>query len=196
MDSQHTPGRNPPANARQVVERKLKPDGTVREYPCTLLHLEPGLAVVAFVMARGGTIPGLPVVIPPGSVSYGYFWKRRPYNLYRMKRADGSLIAHRFDAVADVSLGPEVVSYRDLILDWWVLPGGEIVEEDRDELDAMVAAGSVPPGDFERTRRAAQAVFGRYRHVIDEAEALEAKLGLATPAVLYSAPDSRDTPPQ
>ncbi len=196
MDSQHTPGRNPAATGHPVVERKLKPDGTVREYPCTLLHLEPGLAVVAFVMARGGTITGLPVVIPPGSISYGYFWKRRPYNLYRMKRADGSIIAHRFDAVADVSLGPEVVSYRDVILDWWILPGGEIIEEDRDEFDALVAAGKLPRADIERSRRAAQAVFSRYRHVIDEAEALEAKLGFGDPAQLYNAPVSPDTPAQ
>ena len=194
MDSQHTPRESAAATERTVIERKLKPDGTVREYPCTLLHLERGLAVVAFVMARGGTIPGLPVVIPPGSVSYGYFWKRRPYNLYRMKRGDGSIIAHRFDALAEVSLGAGVVSYRDVVLDWWVLPGGEIIEEDRDEFEALVARGTLRRGDIERGQRAAQAVFSRYRHVIDEAEALESRLGFGDPAQLYNAPAPPDTP--
>jgi len=175
---QHTPPHARQASAPPVVERKIKPGGAVREYPCTLVHLGPGLAIIRFVMVRGGAIAGLPVEVPPGSVSDGYFWQRRPYNTYRMRRTDGSIIAHRFDAVADVHLSAEVVSYRDLALDWWVTPSGAVIEEDRDELDQFVADGTLSARDQHQATKAAREVLSRYRHIIDEVETLERRFGL------------------
>ena len=166
MSREHTP----PGDARArpaVTERKQKADGTWREYGCELLHLEPGLAVVEFRMQQGGAIFGTPIEVPPGSVSHGWFWTRRPYNVYRMRRADGTLIAHRFDAVADVRLSPETVEYRDLVLDWWVMPDNTLIEEDRDEFDELVAAGKLSAKDLAAAGAAERAVFSRYRHIID-----------------------------
>lgn len=145
----------------------------MREYACTLVFRNPTVAVVCFVMAKGGEIFGTPIEVPQGSVSYGYFWPRRPYNLYRMLRADGSLIAHRFDAVADVKVSDDAVEYRDLVLDWWVLPDDTIIEEDRDELDELAGRSGITAADQGRANDAARAVYSRYRHIIDEAVALE-----------------------
>jgi predicted RNA-binding protein associated with RNAse of E/G family len=173
MGSEHTP---PPVRAgrgAEILERKLKPDGTLREYHCTLEFRSQTVTIIRFVMAKGGAIFGTPVEVPPGSVSHGYFWPRRPYNLYRMKRADGSIIAHRFDAVADVRVSDEAVDYRDLVLDWWALPDGTLIEEDREELEALLAAGKMTAADARRANMAARDVFSRYPHIIDEAEALE-----------------------
>lgn len=173
MGSEHNP---PPVRAGRgspILERKRKADGTVREYRCTLEFRSPTVTIIRFVMTKGGTIVGLPVEVPPGSVSYGYFWPRRKYNLYRMKHADGTIIAHRFDAVADVRISDDAVDYRDLVLDWWALPDGTLIEEDRDELESLVAAGTISEVDAKRAGEAAKDVFSRYRHVIDEAEALE-----------------------
>jgi predicted RNA-binding protein associated with RNAse of E/G family len=142
------------------------------------LHASPGLVVVRFVMTRDGTQAGGRVVIPAGSISDGYFWPRRPYNVYRMKRADGVVIAHRFDAVKGVRFDGAVVSYEDLVLDWWVLPGGELIEEDRDEFESGLADGSIDAADREATLAAARQVLGRYRHIIDEVEAFERRHGL------------------
>ena len=177
-ERQHSAAGGGPARGQPIVERKIKPDGTVREYPCTLLHLSGGLAVIRFVMGRGGAVWGTPIEVPVASVSDGYFWKRRPYNLYRMRRADGSLIAHRFDAVADVQLAPDAITYRDLVLDWWVMPDETIIEEDREEFETAVASKEMGAGDVAAARRAAQQVLGRYRHIIDEVEALERRLDL------------------
>jgi hypothetical protein len=167
------PARSP------ILERKQKPDGTWREYPCTLLHLRGGLAVVEFVMVHGGVIFGTPLEVPPGSVSHGYFWTRRPYNLYRMRRPDGSLIAHRFDAVADVRLSAQQLSYRDLILDWWVQPDDTLIEEDRDEFEDLRAAGRLTAADLEAAGRAERAVYSRYRHIIDDVVKFERSIGIA-----------------
>ena len=154
-------------------ERKRKLDGTVHEYDLTLIHRDGRVAIARFEMPKGGGPPRLPVVIPPGSVSYGYFWGRRPYSMYRMIGPDGAVLGHRFDAVADVRRDAEGVDYRDLLLDWWVMPDGTISEEDRDELDEAIAAGTIVRRDIERANEAAYQVWSRYRHIIDEVEELE-----------------------
>ncbi len=177
MRREHTPGGEPGARPA-ITERKQKPDGTWREYGCTQLHREEGLVVVEFVMARGGAIFGTPIEVPAGSVSHGWFWTRRPYNLYRMRRADGSLIAHRFDAVSDVRLSAKAVEYRDLVLDWWVMPDDKLIEEDREELEELIAAGKMRPGDVAKANAAAQAVFSRSRHIIEEVAKKERALGI------------------
>ncbi|MCX7617105.1 DUF402 domain-containing protein [Tepidiforma sp.] len=164
------------------LERKVKPDGTVREYPTELLHLGRGFALVRFRMQLGGGPPDIPVAVPPGSVSLGYFWARRPYNLYRWRGPDGGLLAHRFDAVADVAIGPGGVSYRDLALDWWVLPGDVLLEEDRDEFEALAAAGALTPRDRAAALAADREVHARYRHILDEAAQLEARYAAPGPA--------------
>lgn len=158
--------------AGAVIERKLKHDGTVREYPCELAWLDDRVAVVRFALPNGGSAFGVPVAVPPGSVSWGFFWARRPYNLYRIASPEGVVLAHRFDAVTDVRMGEEVISYRDLVLDWWALPDGTLAEEDREEFDALVAKGELRGRDIERANEAARQVYSRFRHVIDEAEAL------------------------
>ncbi len=159
-----------------IVERKFKPDGSVREYACELVARAPGLLVVRFRLEEGGAAFATPIDVPPDSLSYGWFWARRPYNLYRMFRADGSLIAHRFDAVADVKLREDAVEYRDLVLDWWVMPDDTIVEEDRDELDALAAQGAVSANDVRAANAAAYQVLSRYRHIIDDVAVLERKM--------------------
>jgi predicted RNA-binding protein associated with RNAse of E/G family len=159
-----------------IVERKRKPDGTVREYACEFVMRSGGLMVVRFRMVKGGTIFGTPIEVPPGSVSYGYFWASRPYNLYRMFRADGSLM-RRFDAVTDVRLLDGAVEYRDLVLDWWVLPDDTIIEEDREEMEALSEIGVLSAEDVAKANRAAYQVLSRYRHVIDEAVEVEAARG-------------------
>ena len=120
----------------------------------------------------------LPVAFPAGTVSHGYFWARRHYNVYRFHSPEGPLLAHRFDAVADVTISEDEVRYRDLVLDWWVLADGQLIEEDRDELDALVSAGTFSARDQALAVSAARQVFSRYRHIIDEVEALEAKYHL------------------
>lgn len=152
----------------------------MREYGCTLVHdAWPRLAVIRFALPEGGGAFDTPVPVPPGSISDGYFWGRRPYNLYRMLGPEGEILAHRFDAVTGVTLEGDVLSYRDLALDWWVLPGGRVIEEDRDELAAFVAAGMLSKRDGARAEQAAREVFARYRHIIDEAEAVERGARLA-----------------
>lgn len=169
-------------DAAPIIERKIKPDGSVREYDCELVHLEPTLAVVRFYLPEGGGPFGAPITIPPGTVSDGYFWTRRPYNLYRMRGPEGAIVAHRFDAVADVRLSETAVEYRDLVLDWWVSPDDVLTEEDREEFEAMRKAGTLTATDTALAQEATQQVYSRYRHIIDDVAKLERRLALVPAA--------------
>ncbi|MCZ7578547.1 MAG: DUF402 domain-containing protein [Dehalococcoidia bacterium] len=117
----YSPG-DAPASLPRYREVKVKPGGAELAYETDLVHRDRTLVIVRFLMRQGGGPPSLPVEVPAGSVSYGYFWARRPYNVYRWLRADGTLIAHRFDAVTEVRIAGDSVRYRDLALDWWALP--------------------------------------------------------------------------
>lgn len=161
-----------------VIERKLKPGGEVREYRCELVHAAEGLMVVRFDMAAGGDAFQPPFPIPRGSWSLGFFWKRRTFNLYRMRGPGGAVLGHRMDALTDVRFGAGEVAYRDLALDWWVLPDETLIEEDRDEFDELVAAGVLSDGDAQAVAEASRQIYSRYRHIIDDAAALERRLKL------------------
>lgn len=165
-------------NYPPIIERKIKPDGSVREYACRLVHIEPGFAVIRFVVERGGIVFDTPIDVPADSVSYGYFWKRRPYSVYRMKRRDGSLVAHRFDASTVVEIATEAITYRDLVLDWWVTPSGEVIEEDLAEFEDLVERRCLAARDLRLAAEAARQVLSRYRHIIDELDSLERRLDL------------------
>ena len=164
---------NPDSAIFPFRERKYKADGSVHDYETALVYRDGRVVIVRFRMPGGGGPPRLPVSVTPGSISYGYFWARRPYNLYRMLDPEGRVLAHRFDAVSDVRFDEDGLDYRDLALDWWVLPDGTLIEEDRDELEAALVAGQLSPRDGERAEEAARQVFSRYRHIIDEAEKLQ-----------------------
>lgn len=175
MSDQHTAGS--PAE-RTVIERKIALDGSVQEFVCTLSFQARGLAVVRFALPAGGAAYGTPVPVPPRAVSFGYFWSGRPYNAYRIVTPTGELVAHRFDAVTDVRITADVVSFRDLILDWWALPDDTIIEEDRDEFERAVADGRISGRRLDEAQRARRTVLSRYRHIIDEIAARQARLGL------------------
>jgi hypothetical protein len=161
-----------------IIERKQKPDGTVREYRCGLAYASSTLVVVRFDMPNGGVEFDTPFNVPPRSWSFGFFWPRRPFNLYRMRGPGGEVLGHRFDAVTDVRFTEGEVSYRDLALDWWVLPDDTLIEEDRDEFEDLVAAGKLSHQDARAANEAAKHIYSRYRHVIDDVAILERRLSI------------------
>ena len=159
------------------LERKRKPDGSERRYRCQLEHAAASLVVVSYVMAQGGAVFGTPIEIPPGSVSYGYFWRSRPYTVYRMRAGD-RVVAHRFDAVAGVRYREGEVSYRDLALDWWLTPGGELIEEDREEFEALREAGAFGAGELAAVARAERIMARAGERLLPELAGLEQRLGI------------------
>lgn len=171
MKGQHTPGAPP----RRFTERKVKAGGTVQEFDVTLVHRAPGLVVVRFIVPAPGGRPGLPVQLPGGAISDGYFWEDRPYNVYRMRTAAGALLCHRFDALDSVEITETSVTYRDLIYDWWLLPDGRLIEEDEDEFREAEAAGLLTARDLRVAGEAVAAVRARAGAIAEECGAIEGR---------------------
>ena len=158
------------------AERKYTISGNVAEYRCTLALYRPPLVIVRYVLPGNARQFDTPVPIPPGSVSLGYFWTDRPYNAYRMRDPGGALLAHRFDAVTDVILEADAVSYRDLVLDWWLIPGRPLLEEDADELQAALASGLLSRTDAAAAAKASHVLNAGLDAVIAELGTLEDQL--------------------
>lgn len=174
--NEHTGSVPNVASSSPVVrERKRKPDGSWHEYDLEAVVHTPGLVVGRFPLPRGIPPGGrLPISLPPGSASDGYFWAARPYVVYRFRGPGGEARAHRIDAVANVRISGRTVSYRDLALDWWVLGDGTVLEEDRDEFDDLVRAGALSARDVEHAARAERAVRHRWAAVVADLRRIEA----------------------
>ena len=104
-------------------EIKLFPDGRRAEFDCQLLYRNRWLAVLRYVSDRPNQLEG--ISLPSGSITIGFYWRRRHYLLWRMSSPQGELLAHRFDICAGVRFGPDWVEWKDLFLDLWFPSGGQ-----------------------------------------------------------------------
>jgi hypothetical protein len=158
----------------RILETKETLDGRSQTFDCTALHLSPSLAVVRFDHPAERRTAAF--FFPAGSHTLGYFWTRRNYNCYRIAGPDAVVIAYRFDVVDRVRIRPGHVSYRDLLLDLWLSPSGEVTVEDEDEVEAAAAAGLLGERDVARIDRTRSLLLRDHRRIVAECEALAAKL--------------------
>lgn len=145
-----------------IRETKRSLDGRAQGFDCGLVSVTPRLAIVRFEHTAARTAGGFH--LPAGSHTYGFFWARRHYNLYRFTAADRSVIAYRFDVVDGVRITPGHVGYTDLYLDAWLPPGGPLRIEDEDEVAAAAAAGLLGPRRLaliDATRRLLERAYPR-----------------------------------
>lgn len=150
-----------------ILEVKERLDGSTAEYRCERLDLTATTAVLLYRLPPGATFLGLD--LPPGSVSLGYYWADRPYNLYHWLRPDGSTAAWYWNIADRTRLSPERVAWRDLIVDVLVLPGQPPRELDRDELPPNLDAALVRAID-----EAVAALLGQLPHLEAEIAARSA----------------------
>jgi predicted RNA-binding protein associated with RNAse of E/G family len=159
----------------QVTEVKRHLDGRVERFSCVLVAREPHIAVLRFDHQRRLVAGG--AVFPAGGRTYGFFWPRRPYVLYRITGPGGALILHRFDVVEDVRLGEREVSYLDLLLDVLVDPSGNVRVEDEDDVAEYARRGLLSDARQARIERAKAVLLGRHAAIEREAVRLLARFG-------------------
>ena len=158
----------------RITEVKRHLEGDAHRFDCELLLRRPELVVVLFRHWRERTAGGFS--IPRGSRTYGFFWRRRPYSLYRIVEPDGGLIAHRYDVVADVRLDEREVSYLDLLLDIWIAPDGAVLVEDEDEVAHQARRGLLSREQVRGIERARALILRRHPAVAREAARLLERL--------------------
>ena len=159
---------------RRITEVKRHIDGSAHRFDCELIALRPHVAIVLFRHACGRSTSGFHV--PRGSRTHGFFWRRRPYSLYRMTAPGGRLIAHRFDVVEDARLSEREVSYLDLFLDIWVAPDGTVLVEDEDDVAEYARRGLLSKARRRRIARTRALLLRGHRRIEREAARLLAAL--------------------
>ncbi len=115
-----------------VVEVKERFNGTIQEYPCEWLAQGPGKLVLLYRLPAGASF--LSLDLPPKSVSLGYFWQDRPYNVYHWVRPDGSTAGWYCNVADRTQISAAGVHWRDLIVDVLALPGEPPQVLDLDEV--------------------------------------------------------------
>ncbi|MDR5695510.1 MAG: DUF402 domain-containing protein [Armatimonadota bacterium] len=105
------------------LEIKQTMDGKRYEYSCTLLVREEGRVILLYVVENPGEVAG--IQLPPGTVTVGYFWTDRPYNLYHWIHPDGTTIAYYINLADLTTIEEDRLFWRDLAVDLLVTPTGE-----------------------------------------------------------------------
>jgi hypothetical protein len=154
----------------RITEVKCHVKGGAHRYDCELALRRPQLVVVLYRHWRRRSAGGFS--IPRGSRTYGFFWRRRPYVLYRIEQPSGTLIAHRYDIVSDVRLGEREVYYLDLLVDIWFAPDGTALIEDEDEVADYAKRGLLSRAQVRAIAGAKALVLRRHAAVAREAERL------------------------
>jgi predicted RNA-binding protein associated with RNAse of E/G family len=117
---------------RPVIERKTRFDGSVQEFACRALVIEPGThAVIRYDLDRDWHVGGM--VFPKGGYTAGHFWADRPYNVYHWLER-GRTLAYYFNVGLVDEISEAQVAWRDLIIDVLVKPDGAMDILDEDEV--------------------------------------------------------------
>ena len=121
--------------AERIIEVKRHLDGREEVFECERILVTPNEAVVRF------DIPVDVGRVPAGTLTLGFFWRWRTYNLYRFVSPESDVLGYRFDVVSDVRIAPDRVMYLDLLLDVLVDQDGTITVEDEEDVTEAVSAG-------------------------------------------------------
>ena len=121
-----------------ITERKKRLDGSIAEYACEALHVEPGKrAIVRYITGADRPLEGTDLVLRSGTVTIGHFWSDRPYNVYHWLEANRT-VAFYVSIATDTTIDERVVAYTDLVVDVLIRPTGAIDILDEDELPPSI----------------------------------------------------------
>jgi len=146
-----------------ITERKTRFDGSVQEFACRALLVEPGKhAVIRYDLTRDWHVGGM--VFPKGGYTAGHFWMDRPYNVYHWL-VDGRTLAYYFNVGIVDEITDAHVAWRDLIIDVLIKPDGAIDILDEDELPV-----DLPSADRGTIARALEQIVTNPKRLVAEIE--------------------------
>jgi len=153
----------PHSDYLEIKRHKNKPD---QQFHCTLLHREPGYAVLAYKAVKAGLIAD--ISIPAQSTTIAHYWQDRPYVAWRMFDKNFTLLGTLFHICSNVCIQDDQLSYDDLLLDIWITPIGDARILDKDELKTCYKAGTITDDELVCIYDAQQDIIGRSKEIISE----------------------------
>ncbi len=150
------------------LEVKLQPDGRQQTFRCELVARGTGWVVLRYVTTRAWQVDDLEV--QPGTLTYGYFWVDRPYNVYHWVSPEGRTIAYYINLSDAVRLEEDRILWVDLAADVLIRPGTPPQVLDTQEL------ADLPRPLQDRARKALASVLDHWREITEEVEAWTRRL--------------------
>lgn len=129
------------ARAR-TKEIKTTLAGERKEFDCELLRLNRDEAVVIYRMPHDVQLEDL--LLPRDTISLGYFWEGRAYNLYQWIDDQSQTLALYFNICDNTRISIDQIAWRDLVVDVLITPDLRCRVLDENEL----------PDDLDRDLRA------------------------------------------
>lgn len=121
-----------------VKEVKVTAAGERQEFVCRLLDRSASHVVVLYKAKESRRVGDLR--LPKGTLTYGYFWVGRPYNVYHWVRSNGQTLGFYVNLADEVRIRPGAVEWRDLSVDLLFSPDGTRVQIlDEDQLASLPA---------------------------------------------------------
>ena len=117
---------------QKITEIKEKLNGQRMVFECAVLELAGDEAVVLFRSDEAYHVED--VIVPSGSLSVGYFWTQRFYNIYHWVSVEGETLALYINISDRTRITPQQLSWRDLIIDVLITPDGRCRILDEHEL--------------------------------------------------------------
>ena len=120
-----------------VVEIKRTLDGRRLTYTCTACCLRPPTrAVLFYVSTQGWTHHAPEIRVPPGSLTFAYYWSDRLYNVYHWVHPMGQTVGFYFNIADKTDIRPGEVEWEDLAVDYWLPPDDQGAFLDETDLPA------------------------------------------------------------
>jgi predicted RNA-binding protein associated with RNAse of E/G family len=127
----------PPNALPEITEVKETLAGTRKTFHCHVIDRKPGSLVVLFVSKAAVRVHDID--LPAGTVTFGYFWIERNFNVYHWMSPAGGTLAFYVN-LSDGTRIEDTLHWRDLTVDILIPPQGEAVVLDEDEIPLALDA--------------------------------------------------------
>jgi predicted RNA-binding protein associated with RNAse of E/G family len=155
----------------RILERKQRLTGQESLYRCELIDLAPSGGILRHVLEKA--VPVDILRLEAGTITYGFYWIDRMYNLYWWLNPGNRTIAYYYNIADSTRLNRREFSWRDLAIDILILPEGRPKVLDADELPE-----DIDEGLLRRIRSAVKEVVDGHSAIVNEARAWLAKAGI------------------
>jgi predicted RNA-binding protein associated with RNAse of E/G family len=147
-----------------ITEVKVTLAGARKTFSCQVVDRSATALVVLFVSKAPVKVHDLE--LPAGTVTFGYFWVDRSFNVYHWMSPAGATLAFYVNLAEGTTLAGETLFWRDLTLDVLIRPGAAALVLDEDELPPDLDADT-----WARIDRARAEVLSRAQTLPGELEA-------------------------